>query len=454
LLAVFGIVLASCGVSRAGDPNSTFEQAYGEEARKTPPKDMAAFALRLATDAGNLKDDQALGDFLLTKAFEFYLRAPAGDARAKAGDAIMEPLVALGDRQRDEKKPAEAEATYQRAYRVASLNNSSRVNEIMARIKALQSRAELDKRLVDLQAQVKAAPYDSAPAKTLALLYVLDLDKPADAAGLLQAAKDESLKTYVPLAAGETGKIEEQALKELAAWYESLAPAASPAGKITAYRRARTYYELFLGKHTRQDGDSLLAKKSMETIEKELTKLGSGGVAGYAGHHVVYVVQSSGSMINVFEDVKADLRAALAALDANSQDFHVIFYSKGPLQEPVDNRLVSATAPNKAKVTEYLVKAYAAGSTDPAPALKKAFDVLDAARGQGTREIVLFTNGNWTGTTSQWEKQVVDLCRVRNAAKGVHLNVLLYDGGNAGSEGVLQKLAEDNGGKVQKHKSQ
>jgi hypothetical protein len=71
--------------------------------------------------------------------------------------------------------------------------------------------------LARLLSAVKAKPNDAALSKALVLLYVLKLDKPAEAVPYVEAAMDEALKTYVPLAAKEAGTLDEEALKGLGA---------------------------------------------------------------------------------------------------------------------------------------------------------------------------------------------------------------------------------------------
>jgi formylglycine-generating enzyme required for sulfatase activity len=261
------------------DPNQGYARIYGDEARKVAPKEFAAFALRLIQDSGALKDDPGLAELLLAKAQEFYSRAPGGDDKTKAGEALVERLVAVADAQLAEGKVADAGKTYQQVLKIATANKSPRVGDIQAKVRAVEARLDVDKRLAALLAAVKANPGAPATAKALALLYVLELDTPGEAVPYLQAAGDEALKTYVPLAAKDPESLEEQVLMGLAGWYEGQAGKAGLLGKAVAYNRARSYYELFLVKHVKQDADAIAAKRSIGTIEKELEKLGA-AVAG------------------------------------------------------------------------------------------------------------------------------------------------------------------------------
>ena len=55
------------------------------------------------------------------------------------------------------------------------------------------------------------------------------------------------------------------------------------------------------------------------------------GAAGRA-HHVVYVIDRSGSMLDTLDQVKRELLRSISRLE-DTQTFHVIFFGRGPPQE-------------------------------------------------------------------------------------------------------------------------
>jgi hypothetical protein len=86
---------------------------------------------------------------------------------------------------------------------------------------------------------------------------------------------------------------------------------------------------------------------------------------------IVYVVDRSGSMIDTFNHVRAELKRSISAL-RRSQKFHVIFFNSG---EPLENppaKLVNAIEANKEQFFEFLAGVTPMGSTRPERALRRA----------------------------------------------------------------------------------
>ncbi|UCG15158.1 MAG: VWA domain-containing protein [Phycisphaerales bacterium] len=101
---------------------------------------------------------------------------------------------------------------------------------------------------------------------------------------------------------------------------------------------------------------------------------GIGGKARQA-RRIVYVVDRSGSMLELLHGVKKELKRSIKAL-RRTQRFHVIFYNSGePLENP-PKKLISATSASKADAFRFIdEKVEAAGSTDPLMAIARAFAV-------------------------------------------------------------------------------
>ena len=98
---------------------------------------------------------------------------------------------------------------------------------------------------------------------------------------------------------------------------------------------------------------------------------GLGGTARGA-RKIVYVVDRSGSMLDTFQHVRAEMRRSISGL-RRSQKFHVIFFNAGQPLEKSPRRLVSAIRAQKQKFFRFLQSVYPEGSTDPAPAMRRAF---------------------------------------------------------------------------------
>jgi len=145
--------------------------------------------------------------------------------------------------------------------------------------------------------------------------------------------------------------------------------------------------------------------------------------------NVVYVVDRSGSMTDSLEIVKAELRRSISELDEGSQ-FHIVFFSSGPAVEMPTRRLVHATERNKQLAFEFIDPVVAAGGTDPAQAIERAFAVKPDV-------IYLLTDG-------EFDRGIVDLVKQRNVGGKVKVYTIgfLYYPNNR----VLRDIAEQNGG--------
>ena len=76
------------------------------------------------------------------------------------------------------------------------------------------------------------------------------------------------------------------------------------------------------------------------------------GAGGYA-HHVVYVVDCSGSMVSNFDDSRKAVLLSISKLQ-ESQDFHVILFTNGKAIEMSPGRLMQAVTSNKMQVADFL----------------------------------------------------------------------------------------------------
>lgn len=89
---------------------------------------------------------------------------------------------------------------------------------------------------------------------------------------------------------------------------------------------------------------------------------------------VVFVVDRSGSMTDTFEFVRSELKRSIGAF-RRTQKFHVIFFSSGRPVENPPGRLVSAIASQKEALFKFIdERVYPGGSTDPGPAMMRAFE--------------------------------------------------------------------------------
>ena len=105
---------------------------------------------------------------------------------------------------------------------------------------------------------------------------------------------------------------------------------------------------------------------------------GGGGGAEFFGtgpargvKSIVYVVDSSGSMLDTFQHVRAELRRSVGKL-RRSQKFHVMFFHSGEPYENPPQKLVSAIDAQKKAFFEFLETIRPGGSTHPEAAMRRA----------------------------------------------------------------------------------
>ncbi|MCO6437655.1 MAG: VWA domain-containing protein [Phycisphaerae bacterium] len=155
---------------------------------------------------------------------------------------------------------------------------------------------------------------------------------------------------------------------------------------------------------------------------------GLGGTAR-AARSVVYVVDRSGSMVDTFSYVKAELKRSITAL-RRSQKFHVIFFSDGePLENP-PHKLVSAIEAQKKAFFEFMDQIDAAGSTHPEQSMRRALALEP--------DVVYFL------TDGEFDRRLVDLLDRWNEDRRVQIFTIAYFD-PAGAE-LLEHIAREHGG--------
>ena len=171
---------------------------------------------------------------------------------------------------------------------------------------------------------------------------------------------------------------------------------------------------------------------------------GSGRGSGFFGtggeaRKIVYVVDRSGSMTETIDYVKFELKRSIGELTEDNE-FHVIFYSRGPAVEMPTRRLVNATDRNKQLAFEFIDGIIAGGGapTDPVDALERAFAVKP--------ELIYFL------TDGEFDKVVVDKVRDLNAGRKVTVHTIGFwyfervPGSPPMGEDVLRRMADESGG--------
>ncbi len=230
------------------------------------------------------------------------------------------------------------------------------------------------------------------------------------------------------------------------------------------YSRRKTNIKADTGKTKKQV--RLIARGGNEGSSEMFGDMPSGGGnffgddgPGGAGtmHHVVFVIDRSGSMVGEFGDVKTQMVEYIAKMRP-PQDFHVVLFAEGKALENKPKRLVLASDINKEEVVDFLFSpdVIPGGKTTVLPALQRAFAVLkkaDMSNGKRGKLIYLLTDGDFSGGGGGspykglvGNEAVLKWLQDNNSSKEVHVSALLY-GNEKTAVKVMKTIARENGGK-------
>lgn len=167
----------------------------------------------------------------------------------------------------------------------------------------------------------------------------------------------------------------------------------------------------------------------------------AGPVAPFMGgsgnaRRVVYVVDASGTMMNVFPAVKMELRKALDVLKP-IQEFNIIIFRDGDILAFNNSRLEPATPANKGRAFQWIDELYPTGGTDPMPAIRMAFKM------QPELMYVLSDGFDMVADFEALVREFRDL-----NTNGVKINTILLESReDPVLRNVMKRIATDSGGR-------
>jgi len=208
---------------------------------------------------------------------QYALAAP--DAKAAAGEALVDALLGAADAESAAGDLPGAVSSCRRAEAIARAVKSDRLAAVAARGGHLAHRLAVHREIENMKALVGRDPGSVAARERLVRLYLVDLDDPAAAAENLEGVQDESLRKYVPAAGKGAEAAPELACMELGDWYRSLGEGAPEGPKAAMFARAKAYYDRFLSLHPSNDLDRTAATVALKKIEEALAKLGPAATA-------------------------------------------------------------------------------------------------------------------------------------------------------------------------------
>jgi len=203
-----------------------------------------------------------------------YATARSRDDKSKAGEALIEALLMLGDLHLENSKTNQAVSAYRRAMTVAGLIRSQQLPAVKAKYDAAAGHQRIVRKAEQLDARFAANPKDATLAKQLVQIYLVDLDDPVGAAKYALALEDPTLIENIARMTGQADSPSEDDSKALGRWYKKLATeATTDQAKAAMLTRARFYHQEFLARHGADDLEGKAFEIALKGIESNLAKL-------------------------------------------------------------------------------------------------------------------------------------------------------------------------------------
>jgi len=186
-------------------------------------------------------------------------------------------------------------------------------------------------------------------------------------------------------------------------------------------------------------GGGTLADYGLTDGSGQGPRAGMYGTGGNA-HHVVYLIDRSGSMFDTFDAVKREISNSVKDL-VPRQDFHVIMFADG---DPLEKKPMALTPPSekyKLALAKFLETVKAERTTNPIKGIIRAFDVLAKANKRPGKIIYMLTDGAFPDNEA-----VLATIRAKNSRRDVLINTFLYGWKPPIAEKVMKQIASENGG--------
>ncbi len=228
----------------------------------------AAEALRMLIERAPASKEKSLETLanLLTR----QLSAAKPADKAAVGEDLVAALMSLGQLKLDAGAHAEAAAAYQRAVLAATSAKSSRLGEAKSAADFARGLQQAHAKLAQLQERLLKSATDADTALAIVRIYVVDLDKPADARPFLDRVKDATWLAAVPLAVKEGGTLTEQEAMVIADFYAARGKDAPAIARAAMLEKAKRHYERFLALHPGKDLSRAKAELALKDIEAAL----------------------------------------------------------------------------------------------------------------------------------------------------------------------------------------
>lgn len=199
-----------------------------------------------------------------------------GKTRAVNGRKYIDLLLAQARSAEQTDNWNDVARYYSQAYQIARALKMPEADSLLESIKTANHHTMLLKRVSAMEKALTENPDDVLARKKLVTTYLVDLDRPSEAAKYLSDKLDPVLRANVALAAKDPATLTAANLFTLGTWYQSLSSKTimKPA-KVRMLTRARDALNLYLDVHDKADAQRLRTTALVKQIEAELTELGA-----------------------------------------------------------------------------------------------------------------------------------------------------------------------------------
>jgi len=160
---------------------------------------------------------------------------------------------------------------YRQAYNVARAVGLPDKEAISMSLRSADAWAAVESRVSALKETIRKNPADLASRNRLIDTYLIDLDRPSEAAKYVNESVDESMRTHLALAVKDAAELADVDFVTLGTWYRTLSAKAVLAdAKIRLLTRARDNLRMFLEVYSKKDLKRLNAVAQLKGIEADL----------------------------------------------------------------------------------------------------------------------------------------------------------------------------------------
>ena len=193
-------------------------------------------------------------------------------SRTQAAADLARALIDVADAKAAAGDHVEAVKLIRQAITASSSARLGSLAHLHAKLKRWLAVVQVTQQIRLCESKLRSNPKDERTRSRLARLHLVDKNDPAAAAKHLTPESDETLRTYVPLAAKKPADLAPVVCVELGEWYFRLSQTASAAAKGAMLTRARDFLRSFVARTQTADATVIKARLQLARIEGELKK--------------------------------------------------------------------------------------------------------------------------------------------------------------------------------------